>query len=215
MDTLIGVVPDDWRVHRLDECCDVQTGPSGTTLKSSDHTMQGVPLVKASDIEPDGISANPSASVSVATAQRLPRKYRLHPGDIVLVRIGTKTRHATVTERHDGWLLGGSCIRLRANRPTSPEYLTCYLTHPAVQEWLAEHTHRGVLATLTATTVRALPLVLPPAAVQQRVIAMFEIFNAKIRAHQEVIRITQTLQGLLLPRLLASGHSTGVSDVPV
>lgn len=189
-------------MRRLDECCHVQPGPSGTTLKSSEYVIGGVPVVNAGDVGTEGVSLGPRVSVSAETAERL-RRYRLHPGDIVLVRIGVTTRHAMVTEQQDGWLLGGSGIRVRVVRDVSPEYLAYYLTHPAVQEWLAEHTQRGVLPTLSQRTVGALPLVLPPAAVQRGVVDAARVIDAKIRAHQDVIRATRTLRELLLPRLLA------------
>jgi restriction endonuclease S subunit len=163
----------------------------------------GVPVVNAADVGPDGIvSPSPGVRVSPEIAKRLPR-YRLEPGDIVLVRIGVTTRRAMATEPQGGWLLSGSCIRVRAVRDVSPEYLACYLAHPAAQEWLAEHTKRGVLPTLSGRTVGALPLVLPPAAVQQRVVEVARIMDAKIHAHENVIRTTQALRELLLPRLLA------------
>ncbi|WP_319462633.1 restriction endonuclease subunit S [Micromonospora sp. RTP1Z1] len=201
MDTLIGPVPDDWQIRRLDECCDVQPGPSGTTLRSTAYVIGGVPVVKAGDIGPEGIS--PSVSLDEETAKRLWPRYELCPGDIVLVRIGITTRHAMVTERQKRWLLGGSCIRIRVTRDISAEYLACYLTHPAVQEWLAEHTQRGVLPTLNGRKVREMPLVLPPAAVQRGVAEVARAIDTKIRAHKDVIQATRTLRELLIPQMLA------------
>lgn len=201
MDTLIGTVPDDWQTRRLDGCCSVQPGPSGTTLKSSDHVIGGIPVVKATDVDLDGI-LDPDVGVSAETAARLQR-YRLQPSDILLVRVGVTTRHAMVTRQQDGWLLGGSCIRLRVETDLVPGYLACYLKHPAVQGWLSEHTRRGVLATLNRRTVSALPLVVPPTAIQRDVVDVAEVIDAKIRAHEDVVSATRTLRELLLPRLLA------------
>ncbi|WP_327652619.1 restriction endonuclease subunit S [Micromonospora aurantiaca] len=201
MDTLIGPVPDDWQTRRLGECCGVQPGPSGTTLRSSAYVIGGIPVVKARDISPEGI--HPSVSVSEETARRLRPRYELCPGDIVLVRIGRTTRHAMVTERQERWLLGGSCIRIRATRDISAEYLACYLTHPAVQEWLAEHTQRGVLPTLNGRKVREIPLVLPPAAAQRGIAEVAKAIDTKIRAHKDVIQATRTLRELLIPQMLA------------
>ncbi|MFG1890419.1 restriction endonuclease subunit S [Micromonospora sp. NPDC049051] len=201
MDTLIGPVPDDWQMRRLDECCDVQPGPSGTTLRSSAYMIGGVPVVKAGDISLEGI--HPSVSVDEETARRLRPRYELRPGDIVLVRIGITTRHAMVTDRQNSWLLGGSCIRIRAKQNISAEYIGCYLTHPAVQEWLAEHTQRGVLPTLNGRKIRTMPLVLPPAAVQLSITEVARAIDTKIRAHKDVIQATQALRGLLIPQMLA------------
>ncbi|WFE22802.1 restriction endonuclease subunit S [Solwaraspora sp. WMMD937] len=203
MNTLIGSVPDNWQIKRLEECCDVQPGPSGTTLKASAYVIEGVPVVRASDIGPEGISPRPSKSVGEETAERLRRRYELCSGDILLVRIGVTTRHAVVTERQERWLLGGSCIRIRATQDISADYLACYFTHPAVQEWLAEHTQRGVLPTINAAKIRSMPLALPPAVVQRSVVEVAKAIDTKIRAHEDVIQATRTLRELLMPRLLA------------
>jgi hypothetical protein len=45
--------------------------------------------------------------------------------------------------------------------------------------------------------------VLPPEAVQRGVVDAARVINAKIRAHQDIIRATRTLRELLLPQLLA------------
>lgn len=178
----------------------MRPGPSGSTLRSSAYVIGGVPVVKAGDISPEGI--NPSVSVDEKTAERLRPGYGLSPGDIVLVRIGRTTRHAVVPEGQERWLLGGSCIRIRATQDISADYLACYLTHPAVQEWLVEYTQRGVLPTLTGHKVSAMPLVLPPPAVQQGIAEVARAIDTKIRAHKDVIQATQTLRELLIPQML-------------
>jgi len=112
VDTLIGTVPDDWRVQRLDECCDVQPGPSGSLLRSTNYVTGGIPVVKAGDVGLDGLNLGPVSSVNVETAERLVR-YRLCVGDIVLVRIGVTTRHAMVAAPHN---CGTSRSRTRTSR---------------------------------------------------------------------------------------------------
>jgi len=117
----------------------IQSGPSGTTLPSSEYVLSGVPVVTARDVRTEGINGNPKVNVSRATADRL-RRYTLQTGDILLVRIGQTTRHAIATRINSDWLVGGSCLRIRATSIVEPEYLACYLCHPAVQEWIATHT---------------------------------------------------------------------------
>jgi hypothetical protein len=205
VDTLIGPVPDDWGVCTLGECYEVRPGPSGSVLKTSDYVRDGIPVVRAENVG-DGIIPDATRTVSAETAARLDQ-YRLWPGDVVLVRIGVTTRFTTVSRKHAGWVLGGSCLRLRILPGAPPErlapgYLACYLAQPAVQGWLADHTRRGVHSSLRASTVSGLPLVVPPKAVQETVTATAQAIDAKIRAHEEVIRATRALRGLLLPKLL-------------
>ncbi len=205
MDTLIGLVPDDWRVRTLGECYEVTSGPSGSVLKTADYVRDGIPVVRAANIG-DGIIRDATRTVSAETAERLDR-YRLSPGDIVLVRIGVTTRFTTVSDEHAGWVLGGSGLRLRVRPgPERPEpgYLACYLAQPAVQGWLSDQTRHGVRSTLRAETLSKLPLVVPPKAVQKGIIATAQAIEAKINAHEEVIRATKALRGLLLQQVLTN-----------
>lgn len=209
MDTLIGPVPDDWRVCTLGECCEVRPGPSGSVLKTSDYVLDGIPVVRAENVG-DDLIPDATKTVSAETAGRLDR-YRLLPGDVVLVRIGVTTRFTTVSREQCGWVLGGSCIRLRVlpndpPRRLAPSYLACYLAHPAVQGWLADQTRRGVHSTLRASAVNGLPLVVPPMVVQEVVAATAQTIDMKIRAHAEVIRAAEALRRLLLPQLLTGDH---------
>jgi type I restriction enzyme, S subunit len=206
VDTLIGSVPDDWRVCVLGDCCDIRPGPSGSVLKTSDYVLDGIPVVRAENVG-DDIVPDATRTVSAETVGRLER-YRLRPGDVLLVRIGVTTRFATASLEHDGWVLGGSCLLLRVLSNVSPEgglapgYLACYLAQPAVQGWLADQTRRGVRSTLRASTVSNMPLVVPPKTVQETVTTTAQAIDAKIRAHEEVIRASKALRGLLLPQLL-------------
>jgi restriction endonuclease S subunit len=205
VDTLIGSVPDDWRVCTLEEYCEVRPGPSGSVLKASDYVRDGIPVVRAENVG-DTIVPDATRTVSDGTAERLDR-YRLRAGDVVLVRIGVTTRFTTVSSKQVGWVLGGSCLRLRdrSNIPDerlAPGYLACYLAQPAVQGWLANQTRRGVRSTLSASTMNGLPLVVPPKVMQETVIATARTIDAKISAHEEVIRATTALRELLLPQLL-------------
>jgi type I restriction enzyme S subunit len=51
-----------------------------------------------------------------------------------------------------------------------------------------------------------LPLVVPPKAVQETVIATARAIDAKINAHEEVIRATRALRGLLLQQVLTNAR---------
>ncbi|MFI5906995.1 restriction endonuclease subunit S [Dactylosporangium sp. NPDC051541] len=201
MDSLIGQLPDGWQVRTVKACCQVISGPSGTTLSRSAHVSNGIPVLNATDIGPHGI-IRPEFTVSEATAQRLAR-YELARADVVFVRVGLTTRHATVADDQAGWLLGGSCVRIRVVQGLLPGYLPCYLSHPAVREWVADHTRPGVKPSVNNAIIGALPLVIPPVAVQQDILEVASAIDTKIRAHEDVIRGARELRELLLPRLIA------------
>jgi type I restriction enzyme, S subunit len=201
MDSLIGDVPDDWRQLRLDQCCDVQSGPGGSAITSADRVIGGVPVVSAQDIHDGRINPTPAVSVHPETAQRHPR-YQLAVGDILVVRVGS-LRHARADPAKKGWLMGSSCIRLRPRGDLAPAYLDCYLTHPSVRDWLAQQFRSGIVSTATTGRIAALSVALPPPYVQHEIVNVIQTLNDKIEMHEEIVRTTQTLRDLLVPQLFS------------
>jgi hypothetical protein len=145
----------------------------------------------------------PQTNVSAEAAKRRLARYRLIPDDILLVRVGGAIRHALTGPEHDQWVQGGSCIRLRAQVDVFPTYLSCYLSHPAVGDWLAQRTRRGVVSTRTTATIATLPIVIPPDEVQLATVEAIAAIDTKIRVHEEIVRGTGALRDLVLQQLLS------------
>jgi restriction endonuclease S subunit len=99
--------------------------------------------------------------------------------------------------------MGSSCIRLRPKADLAPAYLDCYLTHPSVQDWLAQQFRSGIVSTTTTGRIAALSVVLPPPDVQHEIVDVVQTLNDKIEVHDEIVRTTQTLRDLLVPQLLS------------
>jgi hypothetical protein len=221
MDTLIGQVPDTWRRLLLGEECQVQPGPSGALYRITDRSAAGgsgiVPMIRPRDVKDNRIAADGVGVVDIGTARRLDR-YCLEDEDIVYVRIGESRRHALAGPEHYGWLFGSGCLRLRlqdGNRDKiAAGYLNHYLGQPGVQEWLTRQTSGVAIATVTAATLRRLPLVLPPLATQNAVADVLDALNKKIAVHDEVIRTTAKLRDTLAPALLTGALPPHDTELP-
>lgn len=228
METMIGEVPADWCEQRLDECCQLQPGPGGSAFASTDRVADGVPVVAGRDIADGRIASAPAVRVSPEAARRRDR-YRTRAGDILLVRVSREIRHAMVDAGQEGWLIGGSCIRIRPTGSLLPGYLNHYLTHPSVRDWLSLQVHEGVISTITTGRLGGLPVVLPPIEIQSAVVDLVRAVDAKIEVHEATVRATRALRDLLLPELLsgrlvadrsqidryAGGHDQAASLAPV
>ncbi|MEJ3742815.1 restriction endonuclease subunit S [Actinomycetes bacterium KLBMP 9797] len=207
MDSLIGPIPDTWRIQPLNTCCELQPGPGGSALRATDYVpVGGVPVVNAQDIDQGRITI-PQTHVSAEAATRRLGRYRIVPGDILLVRVGGAIRHALTGPEHDQWVQGGSCIRLRAQGDVLPAYLSCYLSHPAVGDWLMQRTRRGVVSTRTPATIATLPIVVPRTEAQLAAIDAIDAIDAKIQVHEEIVRATGALRDLVLRQLLSGNHT--------
>lgn len=217
MDSLIGPIPDSWRHQRIDDYCEVNAGPGGSMLKREDKVVSGVPVVNVGDIDDGRIKGTPAIAVSQRAADRLD-VYRLAEDDILLIRIRSTTKHALVTSAQARWLMGSSSIRIRipagSRWDISPKYLSCYLRHPSVQEFLTQLTHQGILPNLTVDTVTKLPLVLPPLETQIAIVEVARAAEDKIQMHENIARTTQHLRDALLPQLLSGEVTAGPDQWP-
>jgi len=202
VETLIGDVPEDWTAVHLGDVCDILAGPSGGVLQGETHTASGVPVVGPRDLKGNRIVLDGSLSVDPDTAEKL-RRYRLAAGDIVCARTGEIGRHALVHGAQAGYLFGTACLRLRPREPVSHGYLAYYLDHPGVRDWIDRNATGSAIPSLSAATLGALPLVLPPAWIQTAVGEILGALDEQIAVHEQISRTAARLRDALLPLLVA------------
>jgi restriction endonuclease S subunit len=160
-------LPQSWSSTTLGELCDasggdIQTGPFGSQLHSSDYVEVGVPSIMPTNISVEGISSEGIARITTEDAQRLQR-YRVKVGDIVYSRRGDVEKCALVTSDEDGWLCGTGCLRVRMGHgPLSPDFLHAYLSSPPVRAWVVRHAVGATMPNLNTGILRSVPLAIPP-----------------------------------------------------
>jgi restriction endonuclease S subunit len=206
MDSVIGALPDEWSEHRLGDLCEIQAGPSGASLPSSEFTEKGTPLVRPGDIVNRRISDTELAHLCETTAGRLQR-YRLRPGDIVGTRTGTLGRFALVSTYQRDWLYSTQLLRVRPSDRVDPLFLVHFLSLPTIQHWIDRHASGSAVKSITVGSVNSLPTALPPLHTQQAIGASLHALDDKARLHAEISRTTGELRDTLAP-LLFSGRMT-------
>lgn len=204
MDSLIGVVPDEWSEHRLGETCEIQAGPSGASLPSKEFTEQGIPLIRPGDIVDRRVSDTGLAHLTAPTAGRLHR-YRLRPGDLVGTRTGTLGRFALVSTNQQDWLYSTQLLRVRPSDRVDPVFLVHFLSLPGIRSWIDRHASGSTVKSITMGSLSSLPIALPPLRMQRVIGASLDALDDKARLHAEIGRTTGELRSALAP-LLFSGR---------
>src|SRR6266536_2309088 len=200
-DTLIGRVPEEWMETTLAELCssgggDIQTGPFGSQLHSSDYVSSGIPSVMQQNIGDKVILEGGIARITPEDAARLSR-YLLAPGDIVYSRRGDVERRAWVRPKQAGWLCGTGCLRVRLGSSANSRFMSYYLGHQEVRAWIVRHAIGATMPNLNTGILGAVPVVIPPLPDQVAITKVLGALDDKISVDG---RITGTYEDLLRAR---------------
>ncbi|MEV4072329.1 restriction endonuclease subunit S [Nonomuraea fuscirosea] len=194
-ESLIGELPRGWSEASLADVAELAAGTSTTTSEDgSTGVAKPKNLIR-------GRIAGPPDRIEDNEAQRLSR-YRLVAGDIVCVRTGGLGRHALVTSEQHGWVCGTGLIRVRPRATVDRHYLSGYLSHPTVLDWLKRNSVRSPIPSISTTVLGTLPVALPPPDTQRSIGHALHTLDEKIAAHQSIARTTSELRDVLLPLLL-------------
>src|SRR5262249_23606567 len=160
-------------ITTLGELCrsgggDIQTGPFGSQLHASDYVSSGIPSVMPQNIGDNVIIEDGIARITPADAMRLSR-YLLREGDIVYSRRGDVERRALVRPSQEGWLCGTGCLRVRPGTAADSRFLSYYLGHADVREWIVRHAIGATMLNLNTAILSIVPVTLPPRSVQMAI----------------------------------------------
>jgi restriction endonuclease S subunit len=201
VDSLIGVVPDDWVQSQLGEICDILAGPAIAKASLAEPGSADIPVITPGDLRHNRVADDYTIGVSPETARKLSH-YRLLPDDIVCARTGHLGRHAVVKASQQGWLIGSSCLRLRVHLMINARYLVYYLGHPVVCDWIIRNAGGSIIPTLSTKMLGSLPVVLPATASQSSIADILGALDDKIIVHEQISNATATLRDAVLLRLL-------------
>lgn len=213
MDSLIGVIPDDWTVRPLAEVCQILTGLSPASTKPKEGTRADVPVVTPKDLRNNRIADDCAARVTHDEAGELSR-YQLLPDDIVCARTGNLGRQGLASQSQRGWLIGPACLRLRMRPMINAAYLVYYLGHPAVRHWIVRNASGAVIPSASARMLGSLPVVVPPAAHQTYIAEILGALDDKIVVHEEISRTTADMRDAVLPLLLTGSDPSSHGEGP-
>ncbi|MHB1667455.1 restriction endonuclease subunit S [Thiomonas sp.] len=195
---LFGPPPSDWRYLTLGEACkraggDIQTGPFGSQLHASDYVPVGIPSIMPQNIGDNRINENGIARITPKDAERL-RRYLVRSSDIIYSRRGDVERRALIRQKQDGWLCGTGCLRVRFGQDgPDPVFVSHYLGHPLVREWIVRHAHGATMPNLNTSILSACPLLLPPLPEQRAIAHILGTLDDKIELNR---RMSETLEAM-------------------
>ncbi|MEW2453225.1 restriction endonuclease subunit S [Streptomyces albus] len=190
------------RILRLGELADVTPSPSSDQFEGLGEGLSGTPVISPADIVDQKIAERSLLRALDDVPDALER-FRVTPGDVVMVRQGAVGRIALVTERSRGWLYHFACMRIRPRHElVEPGYLTAYLSHPKVLDQLLARANVGTVVTVTARTVEEMPVAVPPLPEQRLLAGALAEVDRQMDNHRQSLARLQALRPALITHLL-------------
>lgn len=189
----------DTAVYLLGDLADVQTGPFGAQLHSSDYVSEGTPIITVEHLADGGrISHYRTPLVSEVDKVRLAR-YSLQLGDLVFSRVGAIDRCSYVSPGEDGWLFSGRLLRVRPDSSrVNSRFLTNFLSHESSRRWIKNHAVGSTMPCLNTSILKHVPIRLPQLSEQRKIAEILDAADESIRSTEQFIaKLEQARQGLL------------------
>jgi type I restriction enzyme, S subunit len=217
-ETEVGPVPEHWQSVTLGDVMvnghgEIQTGPFGSQLHSSDYKPEGIPVINPTHLGVNSIRPDNIPRISREDADRLAR-HSLVEADVLLPRRGDFGRYAYVDGAHVGWMCGTGCLRLRLRNPDLYNaFLALWLGTEKAQAYLRDSAVGSIMPNLNQKILNALPIALPPVAEQAGMVAALSSLDLKLEAERRRRTTLNKLFNTLLDRLM--GGALRVNPSPI
>lgn len=183
----------DWKAQTLEDVAELQTGPFGSQLHSTDYVSEGVPSIMPVNMSGDRIDVSAIRRITQLDAARL-KRYLVQEGDIIVSRRGDVGRRALISDRESGWLCGTGCLRIRFDSDrVAPGYAYYYLGHPRVQTWIRNRAVGATMPNLNTAILSGLPILLPPVQEQRLIGACLGALDDKIELNRTLAATAREL----------------------
>ncbi len=176
----------DWSKTTLGEICvgqggSIHTGPFGSQLHASDYQETGIPVVMPTNICDGRILKDGIARIGQIDADRL-GQHKLDLGDVVFSRRGDVTLNALIGKQEVGWLCGTGCLKVRLGNESraKAKFISYCLRLPETKEWLVRHAVGATMPNLNTSILSAVPMILPPIAIQEEISGTLSALDDKI-----------------------------------
>ncbi len=185
-------LPDDWDVVTLGDIFTEDRGIAVGVMYPGDHVPDGVPLIKAGDLNGSIINPHPDFRISKYKHHEY-RRTALEGGELLMTLVGNVGQCAVVPPRMAGWNAARAVAVMRLAEPSDTHFVQqCLLSRP-LQHLMDVWCNTTVQATLNLKEIRQLPLPWPPKKSRDAIAAFGKALDDKIELNR---RMNATLEAM-------------------
>ena len=185
-------LPDNWEVVELGDLLCKNRGISVGVMYPGNHDPDGVPLIKAGDLNGSIINPSPEHRISNDKHHEY-RRTELEGGELLMTLVGNVGQCAVVPPRMAGWNTARAVAVMRFDDPSDVHFVQqCLLSRP-LQHLMDVWCNTTVQATLNLKEIRQLPLPWPPKPRRDAIAAFGKALDDKIELNR---RMNATLEAM-------------------
>ena len=185
-------LPDDWDVVTLGDLFTEDRGIAVGVMYPGGHVQDGVPLIKAGDLNGSIINPKPDFRISKEKHHEY-RRTALEGGELLMTLVGNVGQCAVVPPRMAGWNTARAVAVMRLADSSETQFVQqCLLSRP-LQHLMDVWCNTTVQATLNLKEIRQLPLPWPPKQSRDAIATFGKALDDKIELNR---RMNATLEAM-------------------
>ena len=170
---------NEWPRVPLGDLCDPTRGIRYGIVKVGRFVTDGVPVIRGGDIRDNRIAPNDHKRVSEQVNHRF-RRTILAGGEIVINLIAEPGRTAIVPPELAGSNVSRDVAVIPLGNSVSHAFVNYYLQSSACIDWLRGRLQGSVTSKINLSTLRTLPVPLPPLAEQRRIADVLQTVDDRL-----------------------------------
>lgn len=198
--TLLGVIPKEWKVKRLEFLCS-NKGDYGINAPAVTYSKDLPTYLRITDIDDDGrfITVN-KTSVNSSNSEN----FHLQEGDIVFARTGATVGKTYLYNPNDRDLVfAGFLIRFSPDiQKIIPSFLRAYTNTSIYWNWVKIISQRSGQPGINAAEYCSLQIPVPPLKEQQKIVKILSVWDKAIEKQTQLIEKLELRKKGLIQQLL-------------
>ena len=178
-----------WRVDVLNSVCDVRDG----THDSPKYVEDGYPLITSKNVVEGGISFDDVNYISEDDLNAINARSRVDDGDIIMPMIGTIGKPVIVHKDREFAIKNVALIKFEMSKVVLNIFIQSLLNSSTYSNYILSLNRGGTQKFVSLKTIRNLPIILPPLALQQQFAEKIQAIESQKELVKKSIAETQHL----------------------
>jgi len=188
-----GKTPEQWNFTTVESLLeDSKNALAVGVMYPGKNTVDGVPLVKISDVKNGRVTGTPDFLISAQKDEEYKRT-RLFGNELLITLVGNPGDCVFVTEEMANWNIARAIAVLRLKNKQLRKWVRLALLSHPTQQFMSSRFNTTVQRTLNLKDIREIVLPIPPTKVRQGITELISALDDKIDLNR---RMNETLESM-------------------